>query len=289
MFRKMLIATDLTESSEFIIHALQSLHRWGTREALIVHCFDFHDTGSVTNRTLELVEPFMKRQVEQLKNFGFTAESKLILGKPHIEVTREAEENDCSLIACADKSRSLMGEALSGGVAAELIHFATKPVLLIRLREKPEFSTTNRNYECECLKHILFPTDFSDNAEHAFSYLKKLAECKADHISLLHVQDKAKLHPHLSDRIEEFNEIDAERLERMKKVLLAAGAGTVSIDVVYGSPKSEILKKIKEDDVRLTVMGSQGRGYVGDIFLGSVSHAVARKAESSLLLVPAIS
>lgn len=36
------------------------------------------------------------------------------------------------------------------------------------------------------------------------------------------------------------------------------------------------------------VIGSQGRGYLGDAFLGSVSHAAARHTAIPILLVPAI-
>jgi nucleotide-binding universal stress UspA family protein len=138
------------------------------------------------------------------------------------------------------------------------------------------------------LHHVLFPTDFSDNAEHAFSYVKKLAEFKAECISLLHVQDEAKLGTHLRHRIEEFNALDTERLNRMRAELLSLGAGEVTVEIVLGSPKKEILKRVNEGSVTLSVMGSQGRGYAGDVFLGSVSHAVARKARTSLLLIPAI-
>jgi len=44
---------------------------------------------------------------------------------------------------------------------------------------------------------------------------------------------------------------------------------------------------VRDRDVQLTVMGSQGRGYVSDLFLGSVSHNVARQSVASVLLIPA--
>ena len=44
----------------------------------------------------------------------------------------------------------------------------------------------------------------------------------------------------------------------------------------FGSPSVETLKTIQELSVSLVVMGSQGRGFVPELFLGSVSHNVAR-------------
>jgi nucleotide-binding universal stress UspA family protein len=56
--------------------------------------------------------------------------------------------------------------------------------------------------------------------------------------------------------------------------------------ITYGSPVTEILKKATDDGVTLIVMGSQGRGYISELFLGSVSHNVARHAGVPVLLVP---
>jgi len=104
---------------------------------------------------------------------------------------------------------------------------------------------------------------------------------------LLHVQDQARIGKHLEHKLNEFNETDNARLGRLKNDLTQHGVKDVRIEIPYGSPKKEILARIKKGDVSLVVMGSQGRGYLGDIFLGSVSHAVARHSTAPVLLVPA--
>jgi len=38
----------------------------------------------------------------------------------------------------------------------------------------------------------------------------------------------------------------------------------------------------------LIVLGSQGRGFFNEIFIGSVSHQVARQSDVSVLLVPSV-
>ena len=50
------------------------------------------------------------------------------------------------------------------------------------------------------------------------------------------------------------------------------------IDIPYGSPIQEILRAAERNDESLIVMGSQGRGFIGEVFLGSVSHQVVRGA-----------
>ncbi|MBW8382433.1 MAG: universal stress protein, partial [Youngiibacter sp.] len=39
--------------------------------------------------------------------------------------------------------------------------------------------------------------------------------------------------------------------------------------------------------VNLIIMGSQGSGFMSELFLGSVSHNVLRHADCSVLVVPA--
>ena len=68
--------------------------------------------------------------------------------------------------------------------------------------------------------------------------------------------------------------------------LCAPGPAGVRCDITNGSPVNEILKKAREDAASLIVMGSQGRGYISELFLGSVSHNVARHAGMPVLLVP---
>jgi hypothetical protein len=49
--------------------------------------------------------------------------------------------------------------------------------------------------------HILFPTEFSDNAEQAFSTVKGLVANGAKHLTLLHVQEKERISRHLASDI----------------------------------------------------------------------------------------
>jgi len=107
-------------------------------------------------------------------------------------------------------------------------------------------------------------------------------------VTLLHVQDKTKIDRHLKQRLEEFNRIDQERLERLRDELTRQGATSVDIEIPYGSPTQEILRLAAEDEDTLIVMGGQGRGFIREVFPGSVSHNVARYAAVPVLIVPPI-
>ena len=136
--------------------------------------------------------------------------------------------------------------------------------------------------------HVLFATDFSEMAANAFTCIEQLVAQGARKVTLVHVQDKTELEQHLMGRLEEFNAQDRGRLESLKQTLLNKGASQVEIEVCYGVPFQEITRLIKERNVRLVVMGMQGRGFAGEFFLGSVSHNVARHSVAPLLLIPGL-
>ena len=53
-----------------------------------------------------------------------------------------------------------------------------------------------------------------------------------------------------------------------------------------GHPIPAILEILKAQDISLIVLGTQGKGFIKEIFLGSVAHTVARLAPCPVLLIP---
>ncbi len=107
-------------------------------------------------------------------------------------------------------------------------------------------------------------------------------------VVLFHVQVRTKIEKHLRHRLEEFNQIDEDRLAGMKARLEQCGAGEVSTEIHYGLPSEEILNRARQGDCTMILMGAQGRGYFAEAFLGSVASHVARLAPLPVLLVPAL-
>ena len=87
---------------------------------------------------------------------------------------------------------------------------------------------------------------------------------------------------------QEFTEAAARDLmEQEKQRLLNAGIPVVNERLDSGHPIPAILEILKTQDISLIVMGTQGKGFVKEIFLGSVAHNVARLAPCPVLLIPA--
>ncbi len=287
MFKKIVLAVDLSEESYAIVKSFEGLKIFGAKDVILVQCLGVDETASITlSYTTKVIESSLVRQKKVLEEMGFTVETKIISGIAKNEINQIAEKGNTLIVTGAQKHTRL-SELFLGGLAYDVIHFAKKPVLLIRLKKSTENGTSASNVVHNQLNHhILFPTDFSDTADQAFAVVKELVESGVEKVTLVHVQDQHRMDPYLITKLEEFNRIDTERLIALKNELLEVGNIEVDLALRYGVPALEILSMVKETKAELVVMGSQGRGFVRELYLGSVSHNVARQADASVLLIP---
>ena len=287
MFSKVLIATDSSPASFAVIGCAGSLRALGARECVLVQCFLIREHVAFPDQIKAYIEATLKRQKKALESQGLRTVVVAEPGCPGIEIPRIARERKCSLIVIGSHGHSLAHETLLGSTAAELLHqTAAQAILMIRVKIAEDTghavcAMKNRDFR----SHVLYATDFSDHALRAFDYVCRMVECGAHRVTVLHVQDKASLGTHLKDRLQEFNAIDLKRLEMLKDRLNSIGKAKVNIEIAYGSPAEEMLKRIKTVNASLVVLGSRGRGYVSELFLGSVSHNVARHSEAPVLLI----
>ncbi len=285
MFSKIIVGTSLSEVSSKTLCCLKDLRQAGAKDVILAHAMNIRDVGSLYSQLRKLAEPMLEEQKKILEDMGFSVEIEVLLGFPAIEINRLAREKQASLIAVHMTSESLFDDTFVGGVAYEVIQHAELPVVVMKAK------TAHGQCELVCeeiLTHVIHPTDFSDNAERAFGYVEKLVESGCKKVTLLHVQEKERIDEYLKDRLAEFNAIDQARMERLKERLMAKGAREVHIEIPYGSSTREILHMVAENAYSMIVMGSQGRGFISEVFLGSVSHNIVRKAPLPVLLVPAI-
>ncbi|WP_287155588.1 universal stress protein [Candidatus Solincola tengchongensis] len=286
MFSRLLIATDLSPASNAVVNCLGGLRAYGAGQCLLMMCLSAQEAmATALSYSIDAFEKAMGVQKEILEKQGFAVETRVVIGSAKSEVTRTADEEDYSLIVVGSQGHSLVGDMLLGGVAYGIIHSARRPVLVIPIRKKHHEENEPGNgclpvERCAFTRHVLFPTDFSENADHAFAYVEKMAKEGARRVTILHVMDKE----HLGHRLEE--ELVTDRLDTMEKILRSGSGVKIEKRIVYGSPFTEIIRTIREEDVQLVVMGSQGRGFIKEVFLGSVSHNVARTSDAPIMLVP---
>ena len=292
VFEKMLVCTDLSPASDALLQCVGEFKSRGLREiilAYVLHVSEVADTyvsrPDIEGTLLEEARPVLERQKGVLEEQGFRVITKTPKGVPAQTLNRLAEEHDVSVILIGSRGRGLAKSLALGSVSSRLLRITTRPVLLNRIAllegEHPELVCR------DLFRRVLFTTDFSGTAHRAFSYVGKIVESGCKMVALLHVQDRTKTASLRPNDAVERKKLDLERLEMLKASLMEKGAQEVAVSLRQGAPADEILNAAREGDFSLIVMGSQGRGFIEEIFIGSVSYDVLRSASLPVLLIPA--
>ena len=164
------------------------------------------------------------------------------------------------------------------------------------------------------IKRILYTTDLSESAHHAFAYAVSLANLYGAGITFLHVLEEI---PELLDSsvagyisAERWEEIKKQHYQEAKETLTGKKREHVPIKealdqfsenvksshadidfvideilVTRGHPVEEILKQAEKRNCDLIVMGTHGHGVFEDALLGSTARRVVRRSKKPVLVV----
>jgi universal stress protein A len=141
------------------------------------------------------------------------------------------------------------------------------------------------------IRRILFPTDFSEYANHAWSYVLTFAKEFAAEVYLLHVVPPP---PRLTetyavnfdpDALLEAQRAEATAsLDRQLRGAKEAGL-TAQVAIRVGVDYHEILEYARAQAVDLIIMGTHGRTGLAHVLLGSVAEKVVRRAPCPVLTI----
>lgn len=286
MFEKMLVISEISLNSDGVLKRLKELYNFGTRRCILLHCVNPYESRAnkpsyVNDYGDAIIKENLEKQKAVLEEEGFEVETRIVYGFVKNEIVRISDEEGLSLVVAKAEDHSMVGEMFFCGVACDVLYHSNRPILLIRVPDEQQ-----ETKEIGLFDHVMFPTDFSPNAAIAFGYLKRLVSHGLKKVTIVHIQDQSKIDPHILYKLEEFNEVDEKRLQSLKHELLELGAIEVNIQLLYGSPTNKIMELIKDKEISLVFMGRQGKGYIKEIFLGSLSNNLARHATCSMLLIP---
>lgn len=151
------------------------------------------------------------------------------------------------------------------------------------------------------IRKILYATDLSKNSAYAFYYAVDMAKKYDASIVILHVVEPV---PHVyaeggagvlrsiekQQQASDLKEIE-KRVEafcgRIEKSAGYPCTDRVSKSLVpLGYPAEEILKAADDEECDLIVMGTHGKGFLRQTFLGSVSASVLQRSRKPVYTIP---
>ena len=163
------------------------------------------------------------------------------------------------------------------------------------------------------VKKILYATDLSDTAFHAFAYAVSLANSYGAGITILHVMFEdpdieSKVAPYIGD--DQWEEIKQQHYQEAREALIGKKRDNVAIHEVLhsftervkasdeaqsfatdeiiverGNPAEQIVRVADDRNCDIIVMGSHGHGVIEDALLGSTARRVLRLATKPVLVV----
>jgi nucleotide-binding universal stress UspA family protein len=138
------------------------------------------------------------------------------------------------------------------------------------------------------INKILYTTDLSKNARHAFSYAASIANHYDAGVTILHVLEDVSPTAHsLVVNILGEKEWGELRTRNEKEVLDKIQSRlTKFCDVVkIGNPVDEILEEAENKGYDMVVMGAHGQGVLANALIGSTSRRVIRRSKTPVLVV----
>ena len=151
------------------------------------------------------------------------------------------------------------------------------------------------------IKKILYATDLSKNSAYAFYFAIDVAQRSEAKIIILHVVEPllpiVRFYGSSDEEKRYYQQEKNTDLEVIKKHLektcqKVEEKGTSCLMLVsnmlvrVGHPVEEILKAADEEECDILVLGSHGKGFLKQTFLGSVSHKVLNRSRKPVLIVP---
>ncbi|MFT4884519.1 MAG: nucleotide-binding universal stress UspA family protein [Natronomonas sp.] len=273
-----LCATDLSAASEAAIEnetCLASLDRIGVETIHLVTVVPSNvHSGMPGVNFEERRQQGLDRYRAVIEAAGFGVETHVVRGTPYRRINGIAETERADMTVVGSRGQSPLENRIIGSTARNLARTTVVPLLVNRVERATDEPEVLRE---RLFEHVLFATDFSENAERAFdafSYLRHATE----EATLVHVRSPK----------DEGADTDADPHERLaeRADTLESWDIDTQTEVRQGDPGEEILAVEESVTPSTVLVGSRGRSRIRRLLLGSVSEEIVAGAAGNVFLVP---
>ncbi|WP_336330302.1 universal stress protein [Haloarcula sp. CGMCC 1.2071] len=223
-------------------------------------------------------------------DIGQPVTTKLLEGKPSVQIDKYARETDAGLIVLGRQGLTGLGKRLLGGVTEQLLHRTAVPVLVVSDGTQAEGNEFDYS-------RVLVTTDGSETANTATRHVAAVADQYNALVHVLNVVDIQAAGGAFNAG--GLNEAFIERLEADGRDAVAATADeleTAASDVAVETAVERtdsldgvaagIRKYVSDRDIDLVVMASHGRSNLKRQLLGSVTSQLLRTVDVPVLVTP---
>ena len=287
MFDNVLVALDFSAYSQKILDCISEIP--GVKEVVLLHVVDAsHPSklGWTHGPYIENAKILMAEKKEALEHLGLKVHIKIDVivnvitqGTVSQAILEAAETHNVSLIVMGARGINPIQELLLGSVSSTVLRQAKTNVLVMHFNPvQEEADATSDSSSGKLFSRVLVPTDFSESASDAVSFIKTIPGI--NEIILLHVVNRVESKSEIEAAVQEAQ----TRLADMKKDLTGSGI-SVNLHVRVGDPTEMTLSVAKEDDVSLIAMSAYGTDWIHKMLVGSTTFTVVRRTRKPVLII----
>jgi nucleotide-binding universal stress UspA family protein len=279
--KRILYATDLSEASLAALPLVSTIARKYGSRIFVTNIWapipytmmtpEMAGTMDVTNE--EEIKAQAGALLTSKELSGLPATLIVEPGGPVVELDRIVRQQNIDLAIIGTHGRTGFKHLLMGSVAEELFRSLPCPVLTVG----PNVSKLSM--ESTDIKHILFPTDLSDESRAVFPYLASLAAQYKSRLTLLHVLP-----------IETASNPEARRLaeplrQEMRKIFQSQidPRSPAEFVIDFGATAERILAHAKDTNADLIGMGVRRAPEITTHFRNTVAYRVVLEAHCPVL------
>ncbi len=242
------------------------------------------DAESLEKTMRSKAETRLEHLVQRIAEEGVKAHSHIAFDKPARGIIALSEELECDMVVIATHGRTGFDHLVFGSVAEQVVRRSQAPVLSVKHAVHDFVSDGSLELN---VSRILFPTDFSESADHALPYAASLCRELGASLILFHAAELPVVLPEfMPDSAAtvgaDMQALAHESLERQKE---AWSGIPVETEVSPGVPYREICAAVERLNVDLIVLPTHGHSGLGHALFGSVAAKVVRRASCPVLTI----
>ena len=279
MFEKVLVPTDFSSHAKKVVECIGQIP--GIKQVVLLSVISRSAITRVWDPVAELkeVEARLMEEKKLIDAPGVEVKVRAVSvleGEIANAVQRVAEEENVSLVAMGARGKSRIQSILLGSVSRNALRFGDTHLLIMRYKVLD--SGEMEMYCDRIFSKVLFPTDFSQPAEVALSFLKNVQGI--GELVLLNVVSTGET----DEEIEENQAAANKKIEEITRDLEKSGM-KVTPKVLVGHPVETIRTVAEEENVSLIAMSSQGAIAIKKGRIGSTAYDVANSVDKPVLIL----
>ena len=294
MYDRLVIAIDGSDEAQYAARRGLELARVFDATVYALHVVEqkalrLTETADEKTRLRELGAAILDDIEALASELEYPVTTKLAEGKPAVQISEYADEQDADLIVIGRQGMTGLGKRLLGGVTEQLLHQSDIPVFVVPDEEYDD--QIEARYS-----RVLLTTDGSENAEATIPHSIAVAQHYDSDLHVLNVVDlqtaggifnAGGLEKEFLDRLDARGKDAVDSVA--SKIEEAASELTVETAVQrtgsFEGASAGVREYVESNEIDLVVMGSHRRSNLRRQLLGSVASSVLRTVDIPVLVV----